>query len=123
MKNHVGPEGQAGPRVTPVDRIVDTQPVEGGIPFSSHGLRECLQQGAKAINWGTKPPSDSPWLKRGAGVAMAIYRGGPGRESTAKVVLHRSGRVDLVTGVMDVGQGGHTVLGPNDRRDPGLQVR
>ena len=41
---------------------------------------------------------------------MAIYRGGPGRESTAKVVLHRSGRVDLVTGVMDVGQGGHTVL-------------
>ena len=110
LKNHVGPEGQAGPRVTPVDRIVDTQPVEGGIPFSSHGLRECLQQGAKAINWGTKPPSNSTWLKRGTGVAMAIYRGGPGRESTAKIVLHRSGRVDLVTGVMDVGQGGHTVL-------------
>ena len=41
---------------------------------------------------------------------MAIYRGGPGRESTAKVVLHRSGRVDLVTGIMDVGQGAYTVL-------------
>ena len=110
LKSHVGPEGQPGRRVTPVDRIIDTQPVEGGIAFSSHGLRECLQQGAEAINWGTKSPSNSTWLKRGSGVAMAIYRGGPGRESTAKVVLHRSGRVDLVTGIMDVGQGAYTVL-------------
>ena len=33
LRNHVPPEGQAGPRLTPRDEIVDGQPVEGGIPI------------------------------------------------------------------------------------------
>ena len=113
LKNHVGPEGQPGQRTTPRDEIVDAQPLEGGIPFSSNGLKECLQRGARAIGWGSKPPSKSPTsqsLKHGTGVAMCIYRGGPGRDSTAKVIVHREGRIELVTGIMDVGEGAHTVL-------------
>ena len=111
QKNHVGQEGQPGPRISPRDQIVDTQPVEGGIPFSSNGLRECIEEGAEAIGWG-KPLEDASasHLKRGVGMAMCIYRGGPGWESTAKAVLSRDGRVDLHTGIVDVGQGSHTVL-------------
>ena len=30
LKNHVGLEGQTGPRISPKDQVVDTQPVEGG---------------------------------------------------------------------------------------------
>ena len=109
--NHVGLEGQTGRRTSPKDQIIDTQPVEGGIPFSSNGLRECLQRGAEAIGWGTAVgDSDVPHLKRGVGMAMCVYRGGPGQESTARVVLQRDGGIDLHTGVVDVGQGGHTVL-------------
>ena len=111
LMNHVGLEGQPGRRTSPRDQIVDTQPVEGGIPFSSNGLRECLQRGADAIGWGKAvEDSDVSHLKRGVGMAMCVYRGGPGQESTARVVLQRDGGIDLHTGVVDVGQGGHTVL-------------
>ncbi len=111
LKNHVGLEGQPGPRTSPRDQIVDTQPVEGGIPFSSNGLRECMERGAEAIGWG-KPLEEAaePHLKRGIGMATCIYRGGPGWESTARAVLSRDGSIDLHTGIVDVGQGSHTVL-------------
>ena len=111
LMNHVGPEGQPGPRNSPKDQIVDTQPVEGGIPFSSNGLRGCIKRGAEAIGWGTPMEGEvEPHLKRGVGMATCIYRGGPGWESTAKAVLNRDGRIDLHTGIVDVGQGSHTVL-------------
>ena len=111
LMNHVGIEGQPGRRISPKDQIIDTQPVEGGIPFSSNGLRECLQQGAEVIGWGARVGDvTEPYLKRGVGMAMCIYRGGPGWESTARVVLQKDGEVDLHTGVVDVGQGSHTIL-------------
>ncbi len=111
LKNHVGLEGQPGRRTSPIDQVVDTQPVEGGIPFSSNELRECIVRGAEAIRWG-KPVEDAgePHMKRGVGMATCIYRGGPGWESTARVILNRDGRVELHTGIVDVGQGAHTVL-------------
>lgn len=51
LKNRVRPEGQPGVRVSPSDQIIDTQPVEGGIPFSSNGLEQCLLLGAEAFGW------------------------------------------------------------------------
>ena len=52
LKNHVGPEGQPGERITPRNEIMDTQPVEGGVPFSSNGLRECIEKGADGVRLG-----------------------------------------------------------------------
>ena len=112
LKNRVKPEGQPGRRESPADQIIDSQPLEGGIPFSSNGLEECLRRGSDAFDWGSPrsdPPPD-PAKKRGRGMSMMIYRGGPGSDSSAEVRADRSGRISLITGLMDVGEGATTVL-------------
>ena len=126
LKNHVRPEGQPGQRTTPPDQVIDSQPLEGGIPFSSNGLRQCLELGSEAfgwreypdvpsppgggLGWGRSPESTAPTLKRGRGMAIMIYRGGPGSPSAAEVRVEKSGAIKLVTGLMDVGEGATTVL-------------
>ena len=110
LKNHVGPEGQPGERTTPTNQIVDTQPLEGGIPFSSNGLRECIERGAEAFGWrNTTPVTDGP-IRRGKGMAIFIYRGGPGGRSIARMRLEADGTLRVVSGVMDVGEGSITAL-------------
>jgi CO/xanthine dehydrogenase Mo-binding subunit len=113
LRNHVGIEGQAGERITPANEIIDTQPVEGGIPFSSNGLRECLESGAEAFGWNERHAGDSEsagHIKTGSGMSMFIYRGGPGGRSSAGVRLNADGSVQLVAGLMDVGEGSATVM-------------
>ena len=126
LMNHVRPEGQPGQRVTPPEQVIDSQPLEGGIPFSSNGLRQCLELGAEAFGWrgyrgtpesGLEPshpaPSsnpDSENIRRGRGMAIMIYRGGPGSPSAAEVRVEKSGAIKLITGLMDVGEGASTVL-------------
>ena len=137
LKNHVRPEGQPGQRTTPLDQVIDSQPLEGGIPFSSNGLQQCLELGAEAFGWREYPKVPSPsggesdnipspsggglgWgctlestdpaLKRGRGMAIMIYRGGPGSPSAAEVRVEKSGSIKLITGLMDVGEGATTVL-------------
>lgn len=113
LLNHVGIDGQPGERVTPANQIVDTQPVEGGIPFSSNGLRECLEMGAEAFGWRNRRAPQSPegaHKKRGVGMSMFIYRGGPGGKSAARLALNPDGTVNLIAGLMDVGEGSATVM-------------
>ena len=112
LKNHVGIEGQPGERTSPPNAIIDTQPVEGGVPFSSNGLRECILKGADAFGWREFAKSESAdgALKRGKGMAILIYRGGPGGRSIARARLEADGAIRLVSGVMDVGEGSYTAL-------------
>ena len=111
LKNHVGLEGQPGERVTPANEVLDTQPVEGGVPFSSNGLKECLQIGSEAIDWGQlSEQPESGNLRRGKGMGMFIYRGGAGGRSIARMRLESDGSLRLLTGLMDVGEGSLTVM-------------
>ena len=111
LKNRVRAEGQPGNRATPPDQIIDPQPVEGGIPFSSYGLEECLVRGSKAFGWNEpKTPEIDPSSRVGRGMSMIIYRGGPGAESRAQVSIDTSGKVALATGLIEVGEGVSTVL-------------
>ena len=127
LKNHVRPEGQPGQRTTPPDQVIDSQPLEGGIPFSSNGLRQCLELGSEAFGWreyksesGLSEPNhvqssnqinhSSDNLRRGRGMSIMIYRGGPGSPSSAEVRVEKSGAIKLITGLMDVGEGATTVL-------------
>ncbi len=110
LKNHVGPEGQPGERTTPANQIVDTQPLEGGIPFSSNGLRECIERGAEAFGWRDTTSMTHGSIRRGRGMAIFIYRGGPGGRSIARMRLEADGTLRVVSGVMDVGEGSITAL-------------
>ena len=112
LMNHVRPGGQPGQRTTPPEQVIDSQPLEGGIPFSSNGLQQCLELGEEAFGWRDYRPeeqSDSA-LKRGRGVSIMIYRGGPGSPSAAEVRVEKSGAIKLITGLMDVGEGATTAL-------------
>ena len=112
LMNHVRPEGQPGQRTTPPERVIDSQPLEGGISFSSNGLQQCLELGAEAFGWRDYRPEEQrdPALKRGRGVSIMIYRGGPGSPSAAEVRVEKSGAIKLITGLMDVGEGATTAL-------------
>ena len=111
LKNRVPPEGQPGPRLSPPEQVIDSQPIEGGIPFSSNGLEECLNRGAAAFGWAEPlaQPAD-PAKRRGKGMSMMIYRGGPGSTSAAAVSVAKTGQISLLSGLMDVGEGATTVL-------------
>ena len=125
-KNHVRPEGQPGVRVSPPDQIVDSQPVEGGIPFSSNALGQCLELGADAFGWNSTltghDPAD-PDKKIGRGMSIMVYRGGPGSVSAAEVSIDRSGNTTLTTGLIDVGEGATTVLAQMAAEVLGMDAR
>ena len=113
LQFHVPPEGQPGQRTTPLDELLPDEPVEGGVPFSSNGLRECLLAGAEQIGWRERrQPNGTATgpVRRGMGVAMGIYKGGVGRPAEAEARLLPSGRMSIHIGVVDVGQGSTTVL-------------
>jgi CO/xanthine dehydrogenase Mo-binding subunit len=113
LRHHVTAAGQPGQRRTPPDEILPDEPVEGGVPFSSNGLRECLLAGAERIGWRQRrQPNSSATgpVRRGMGLAMGIYKGGIGRDGEAEVRITPAGRVVLAVGGVDVGQGSATVL-------------
>jgi CO/xanthine dehydrogenase Mo-binding subunit len=113
LQHHVTGLGQPGERRTPLDQILPDEPVEGGVPFSSNGLRECLLAGASHIGWRRRRQPNGTatgMLRRGLGLAMGIYKGGIGREGEAEVRITPAGRVEVAVGGVDVGQGSTTVL-------------
>ncbi len=113
LQHHVTSAGQPGQRRTPQDQILPDEPVEGGVPFSSNDLRECLLAGAERIGWRQRRQpngSASGMVRRGMGLAMGIYKGGTGREGEAEVRITPDGRVQLAVGGVDVGQGSTTIL-------------
>jgi CO/xanthine dehydrogenase Mo-binding subunit len=113
LRHHVTSAGQPGQRRTPSDQLLPDEPVEGGVPFSSNGLRECLLAGAERIGWRQRRQPNgtaTDMLRRGLGMAMGIYKGGIGREGEAEVRITPDGRVEVAVGGVDVGQGSTTVL-------------
>jgi CO/xanthine dehydrogenase Mo-binding subunit len=113
LRHHVTGAGQPGQRRTPPDQILPDEPVEGGVPFSSNGLRDCLLAGAERIGWRQRrqPNGTATGVqRRGLGMAMGIYKGGIGREGEAEVRITPDGRVEVAVGGVDVGQGSTTVL-------------
>jgi xanthine dehydrogenase molybdenum-binding subunit len=113
LQHHVTSAGQPGQRRTPPDQVLPDEPVEGGVPFSSNELRACLLAGAERIGWRQRRQPNGAatgMVRRGLGLAMGIYKGGIGREGEAEVRITPDGRVQVVVGGVDVGQGSTTIL-------------
>lgn len=113
LQHHVTAAGQPGQRTTPAGQLVPDEPVEGGVPFSSNALRECIITGAERIAWRQRHQphaSATGPVRRGLGMALGIYKGGTGREAEAEVRITPAGRVRVAIGNVDVGQGSTTLL-------------
>jgi len=113
LRHCVRPEGQPGARVTSIDSLIPSQPIEGGVPFSSNLLMECLREGAKRIGW--KPRPNGPRKRvvngksRGMGLAACIYKTGQS-QSSAMVKLKTDGSAELLMSITEIGQGAWTIL-------------
>jgi len=113
LAHHVTLAGQPGQRTTPLGELVPDQPVEGGVPFSSNGLRDCILQGAEAIGWRARWQANagaSGDVVRGIGMALGNYKGGGNVNSSAEVTVTPDGHVRVAVGIVDVGQGSETIL-------------
>jgi xanthine dehydrogenase YagR molybdenum-binding subunit len=81
-------------------------------PYTSAGLRECLTEGARAIDWKEsrgRPRANGPWV-RGVGVAAGMWGSQSGPPSTVRVSLYPDGSATLNMGAADLGTGTKTVM-------------
>lgn len=80
-------------------------------PYSSIGLLESYEMGAKAFGWNPqKPGSTAGPKKRGSGVGALLWHGTATEQSQAAVVLQADGTAQLLAGMSNIGCGTETVL-------------
>jgi xanthine dehydrogenase molybdenum-binding subunit len=113
LRNCVRPAGQPGARVTPLDSLIPAQPIEGGVPFSSNLLAECLKEGATRIGWKPRPRGQRKRMVagkyRGMGLAACIYKTGQS-QSAAVVKIKADASAELLMSITEIGQGAWTIL-------------
>lgn len=87
----------------------------GEMPYSSNGLLDAYQEGARAIQWDRRrnPPETrgeyGQW-RIGIGMASQIWGGAGGPPSYALVRINSDASVTIVTGTQDIGTGTKTAL-------------
>jgi len=81
-------------------------------PYTSVGLKECLERGAKEFGWeqARRKPAASGVIRRGVGMACCYWGWAGGPPSTAIVKLFADGSVNLNMGASDIGTGTKTVM-------------
>jgi xanthine dehydrogenase YagR molybdenum-binding subunit len=92
-----------------------SQSKPGNPPFTSTGLKQCLEEGAKAFGWQEKRAAGKPQeegdIRTGIGMASGMWLIGGGRPpSTVIVKLFKDGSVNLNMGASDLGTGTKTVM-------------
>lgn len=86
---------------------------EEGLPFSSHKLAECLQQGAEAFGWDSGPRKPRMrregewWIGTGMASAARVHNVS---EAKARVTLRPDGTAMVETDMTDIGTGTYTIL-------------
>ncbi len=80
-----------------------------GEKLQSVGVRRCLEEAAKAIGWGKRPP-DEGTHRHGQGIACILKSTLTPSASFGTVKLNSDGSVDILTSSVEHGQGAHTVL-------------
>jgi xanthine dehydrogenase YagR molybdenum-binding subunit len=92
--------------------IPEVSEARGGIPYTSNGFKDCLEQGARAFGWRqARAKKKTGPLVRGVGMAGATWVvGGGGPPSTAIVKFYADGSVNLNLGASDIGTGTKTVM-------------
>jgi CO/xanthine dehydrogenase Mo-binding subunit len=90
--------------------------MEGSV-FASCGLKECIEKAVERSGWkdkyGKLPPKDGKYRGIGIGIGAQASgsKGTDNDTSAAMVKVADDGIVTLFTGIPDMGQGSHTVMG------------
>jgi xanthine dehydrogenase YagR molybdenum-binding subunit len=93
-----------------------SQAREGNPPYTTTGLGECLEEGARAFVWKEtrkeiEESGKKGHIRRGAGMASSLWvAGGGGPPSTVILKLFSDGSVNLNMGASDIGTGTKTVM-------------
>lgn len=91
-----------------------SQAREGNPPYTTTGLRECIERGAREFGWKEarkRLKGQTDHIRRGVGMAAGIwYVGGGKPPSTAVVKLFSDGSVNLNMGASDIGTGTKTIM-------------
>ncbi len=88
----------------------------GNPPYTTTGLKECLEKGAEAFAWKETrkklaETAPSGHVRRGVGMASGLWAGGGGNPpSTVIVKLFSDGSANLNMGASDIGTGTKTVM-------------
>jgi xanthine dehydrogenase YagR molybdenum-binding subunit len=96
----------------------------GNQPYTSTGLVECLRDGAKAFGWEEarkRPKGDGP-IRKGVGVASALWAYGGGPPATVVVKLFADGSVNVNSGAADIGTGTKTVMAQVVAEELGVEM-
>ena len=83
------------------------------VPYTSLGLEQCLREGAERFEWKRRwhPPGADPGpIKKGVGVAMALYYARVGRSGAVLRLDSEGRRLFVHAGVIDVGTGAKTAM-------------
>jgi CO/xanthine dehydrogenase Mo-binding subunit len=82
-----------------------------GRPYSTKGLRECYERGAKLFGWNLKKKGETrERFRRGVGMASQIWSGNGMPPAYALVKINPDGTATVITGTQDIGTGTRTVL-------------
>jgi xanthine dehydrogenase YagR molybdenum-binding subunit len=102
-----------------------SQANEGSPPYTSTGLRQCLEEGAQAFGWqeARSRTRGNGTIRRGVGVAAAHWAYGGGWPPTTVIVkMYSDGSVNLNLGASDLGTGTRTVMAMVVAEELGLQL-
>ena len=93
----------------------DIDPYSGQI-IESCGIQECIRRGAESIGWNRRRelPVQTGTKRRGIGMACGTHNTGVWpyvfETAGATVILNEDGTVNLITGIVEIGQGSNTVF-------------
>ncbi|MCS7280865.1 MAG: xanthine dehydrogenase family protein molybdopterin-binding subunit [Desulfobacterota bacterium] len=116
--------------IDPLDirRINANEPGEitpQGFKVTTCGLRECIEEVAKRLNWHERRKKGKN--RRGVGMASLIHVGGGARVYKSDgcgtiIKMDDFGKVDVFTGASDIGQGADTVIAQIVAEELGVSV-
>jgi CO/xanthine dehydrogenase Mo-binding subunit len=95
-----------------IKNIPSYSQVRNNRPYTSIGLKDCLVEGAKTFGWkrARERPRQDGAIRRGVGVAAAMWGWEGEPVSTAIVKLFPDGSANLNIGASDIGTGTKTVM-------------
>ncbi|MBP7569672.1 MAG: xanthine dehydrogenase family protein molybdopterin-binding subunit [Acidobacteria bacterium] len=96
-----------------VRNVPEVSQSRGNTPYSTTGLRACLEEGAKRFGWAEarKRAQAQGVIRRGVGVAAGMWQGGAGSPpATIVVKVFADGSANLNMGAADIGTGTKTVM-------------